>query len=85
MPTSSQAKIKANAKYSLKAYDRIELKVKKGRKEELQAIAKAHNESLNGFVTTAIEERVQRLEGNTAPIIMKEQPTNEPEAAPAST
>jgi predicted HicB family RNase H-like nuclease len=60
MPVS-KAKIKANAKYTEKAYDKFLTYVPKGRKEELQAIAKAHNESLNGFVTTAIEERVQRL------------------------
>jgi hypothetical protein len=35
LPTVSKSKIKANAKYSLKAYDGIELKVKKGKKESL--------------------------------------------------
>jgi predicted HicB family RNase H-like nuclease len=56
----SEAKKRANAKYSLKAYDRIELKVPKGKKADLQAHAAAHDESLNGFVNRAIDEAVER-------------------------
>ena len=33
----SEARKRANAKYNLKAYDRIELKVAKGKKEEIRA------------------------------------------------
>jgi len=56
----SEAKKRANAKYSLKAYDRIELKVVKGRKADLQAHAENKGESLNGFVNRAIDETVKR-------------------------
>ena len=59
MPVSDAQK-KANAKYNLKAYDRIELKVKKGRKAEIQEHATGHKESLNGFINRAIDETVER-------------------------
>jgi len=58
----SEAQKRASRKYSEKAYDRIELKVPKGRKEQLQAHAAAIEESLNSFVNRAIDERVERLE-----------------------
>ena len=60
MSPSSEARKKANAKYTLNAYDRLEIKVKKGRKAELKAHAAARGESLNGFVNRAIMEAEQR-------------------------
>jgi len=57
---SSEAKKKADAKYALKAYDRLEIKVKKGRKIELQTHAAECGESLNGFVNRAINETMER-------------------------
>ena len=54
------AQRRANDKYIAKAYDRIELKVKKGTKEQLQVHASERGESLNGFVNRAIDETVQR-------------------------
>ena len=48
-------------RYNAKAYDRVELVVKKGRKDELKAAADAQGESLNGFITAAINERMERL------------------------
>ena len=59
MPTS-KAQIQASRKYAEKAYDRIELKVPKGQKEELQAHAASTGESLNGFVNRAIAETLER-------------------------
>jgi len=50
----------ATAKYNAKAYDRIELKVKKGEKTTLQAHAENRGESLNGFVNRAITETIER-------------------------
>ena len=55
------ARTKANNKYSAKAYDRIALSVKKGRRDELKAIADQQKESLNAFINTAINERIERL------------------------
>ena len=55
MPVS-EARKRANAKYNLKAYDRVELKVKKGKKEEIRIFAEQNGESLNAFINRAISE-----------------------------
>ena len=47
-------------RYAAKNYDRINLQVRKGRKDELQAHASGRGESLNGFVNRAIDEAVER-------------------------
>lgn len=47
-------------RYAAKVYDRINLIVKKGQKEVIQAHAQKRNESLNGFINRAIEEAMQR-------------------------
>ena len=63
LPLSDRAKEnrkKATAKYTLKAYDRLEIKVKKGCKEELKTYAAQRGESLNGFVNRAIQETIER-------------------------
>lgn len=60
-PKNSAAKIKANAKYTAKAYDQFLVYVPKGRKTELQAhAAKQGDNSLNGFVNRAINETIER-------------------------
>ena len=56
----TEAQKKANAKYNAKAYDRIELKVKKGRKDLIKAHAESKGESINGFVNRAIDETMER-------------------------
>ena len=52
----SEARKRANAKYNLKAYDRVELKVAKGRKELIRSFAEANGESINAFINRAISE-----------------------------
>ena len=44
-------------KYNEKAYDRINLTVKKGMKQSLQEVAKESGESINGYIKTAIQSR----------------------------
>ena len=56
----TEAQKKANAKYIAKAYDRIELKVKKGCKDLIKAHAESKGESINGFVNRAINETMER-------------------------
>jgi len=56
----SEARKRANAKYNAKAYDRLEIIVKKGSKDELKAHAAERGESLNGFVNRAIGEAMER-------------------------
>jgi hypothetical protein len=62
MPTS-KAQQKATAKYVKANYDRVEAKVPKGRKAEIQAHAEKQGESLNGFVVRAIDETIERDNG----------------------
>ena len=52
----------ANNKYNNKAYDRINLTVKKGNKERIQAAARAEGESVNGFINKLLAERVPDYE-----------------------
>ena len=59
MPVS-EAKKRANKKYTKKTYDRIEIKVKKGKKAEIQSYADEFtNGSINKFVCEAIEETIK--------------------------
>ena len=45
-------------RYNRKAYDRIELTVKKGEKERLEAFARAQGQSVNGFIGSLIREKM---------------------------
>ena len=57
----SEARKRANAKYNAKKpYDRLEIIVKKGSKDDLKAHAAECGESLNGFVNRAIKEAMER-------------------------
>jgi predicted HicB family RNase H-like nuclease len=60
----SKAQIKANKKYNLKAYDRIEIQVKKGSKDMIEAAAKLNNESTNTYIKKAVNVRVKADTGN---------------------
>ena len=52
----SDAQKRATAKYNAKAYDRIEVKVAKGKKAEIKAYAESKGESVNGFTNRVIDE-----------------------------
>ena len=54
--TSSEVKNRWNAK----AYDRIELRVKKGQKDIIKAAADEAGLSLNAYIQQAIDERMKR-------------------------
>ncbi len=60
MPNNSKARIEANNRYNAKAYDRINIAVKKGSKAKIQAHAESKGESLNGFIKRAIKETISR-------------------------
>ena len=51
-----KAQTKASAKYNAKAYEEIKLRVSKGQKEQIQAYAQEHGESLNGYINRLIAE-----------------------------
>ena len=56
----SKAQQKAVHKYIKANYDRMELTVPKGQKEEIKAHAAARGESVNGFIGRAIQETMER-------------------------
>ena len=53
---NSKARIDANNRYNAKAYDRIEVKVARGKKAEIKAYAESKGESVNGFINRVIDE-----------------------------
>ena len=54
--TSNESK----AKYNAKAYDRINIAVPKGRKDEIQAIAEQRGQSINAYINAIIEEALAK-------------------------
>ena len=60
----SEAQKRAVAKYNSKNYDRIELKVPKGKKDTIKAFADSNGKSINGFVNEAIDEKIERESTN---------------------
>ena len=64
--TVSKAQKVATAKYEAKVYDKILLRLPRGKKETIQAHAEAHSESVNGFINRAIDETIERDESAPA-------------------
>lgn len=60
----TEAQKRATAKYNAKAYDRIEIKVAKGRKAKIQAFAESRGESVNAFVTRLIDQAMEAGENH---------------------
>ena len=57
--TVSKAQAAANKKYHDK-FDDIKVRVPKGKRQEWQDHAASRNESLNGFITRAVSEAMER-------------------------
>ena len=57
----------ATSKYHKKKYDRMTTLLLKGHKDDLKALAASQGESLNTFVTQAIDERIEALRGHPKP------------------
>lgn len=55
----SKAQQKAVHKYVKANYDRLELTVPKGFKDQIKAAAAAAGESVNGYIKTAVERRME--------------------------
>ena len=58
---------KVKDRYNAKAYDTILTRLPKGQKVQIQAHASAQGESVNGFVSRAIAETMERDKEKTAP------------------
>lgn len=56
----TEARKKANDKYNAKAYDRINIAVKKGKKDTIKSHAENNGESINAFINRAIDETIER-------------------------
>ena len=52
---NSKARIAANNRYNNKAYDRINIAIKKGQKEIIKSHSASMNESINSFVNRALD------------------------------
>ena len=59
MPVSKSQQ-KAVHKYVKANYDRMEVTVPKGRKDEIKAHAEAQGESVNGFINRAIDNQISQ-------------------------
>lgn len=57
MPVS-KAQMEATARYEAKAYDKVLLRLKRGKKAEIEASAKETGETINGYITIAIDARL---------------------------
>lgn len=60
----SKAQQRAVNKYVKNNYDRVNVTFPKGRKDELKAHATGRGESLNAFINRAIDETLERDNGN---------------------
>ncbi len=55
----SDAQKEATARYNKKAYDRIEIKVKKGRKADITAFAQRQDKSVNRMIVDLIDQAMK--------------------------
>lgn len=58
MAKYSDAQKEATARYNKKAYDRIDLVVKKGQRQIIKDFATSQGKSLNRFICDAIEKEM---------------------------
>jgi len=56
----SKAQQKAVAKYEKENYDKVLVRMEKGKKEEIKQHATRNGESVNGFINRAIDETMER-------------------------
>lgn len=55
----TEAQKEATARYNKKAYDKICLVVKKGKRQVISDFAKARGKSMNGFINEAIDRAME--------------------------
>ena len=56
---NTPARVQANNRYGNKAYDRINIAVKKGEKERIQSYAAQQGKSLNAYIVEAIYDKIK--------------------------
>ena len=62
---AGKASTRAKNKYNAENYERISLVVPKGKKEAIKNHAESRGESLNGFISRAIDETMQHDKENS--------------------
>ena len=60
---ASKAQQRAVTKYMRANYDAIQLRIRKGAREEIRQHAERQGESVNAFIQRAIWEQIQRDDG----------------------
>ena len=61
---ASKAQQRAVAKYMAANYDEIKMRMPKGKKDAIRAHAESRGESLNAFINRAVDETMERENGN---------------------
>ena len=64
----SKAQQQATNKYIAKSYDRVNLTIPKGYKEEIKGYAESCQQSVNSFITEAIAEKIARCNDGAASV-----------------
>ena len=62
----TEAQKKSAQKWDAANLDRVSVAMPKGKKDIIKAHAEAHRESVNGFITRAIDEAIERDENAPA-------------------
>lgn len=55
----SEAQKRAVAKYNAKNYDELKIRIEKGKKAVIQAIANEQGKSVNGYIKEAVEGKIK--------------------------
>lgn len=61
---NSKARVAANNRYNQKAYDRINIAVRKGKGDLIRSAAQAQGVSVNTFINNLIDKELDRLAGS---------------------
>ena len=63
---NSEKRIATNNRWTNAHYDRINIAVPKGRKDEIKALADTRGQSVNAYIISAVDEKIERDSGGTA-------------------
>lgn len=63
--TNRKSRTLSKNKYNDKAYDRLNIQVKKGEREKIKAFAEKNGESLNGFINRLVYEAMEQNNNQT--------------------
>ena len=63
---NSEKRIATNNRWTNAHYDRINIAVPKGRKDEIKALAEIRGQSVNAYIISAVDEKMDRDGGGVA-------------------